>query len=79
MNAGAARNPDWYRNLLANPKVSVELGAETYQARARVVDSAEAEGLIARWAEQSPGHKQRIGQLTASSRRNVPVVVLDRL
>ena len=30
--AGAPTNPDWYYNLLANPKVTVELGSESFPA-----------------------------------------------
>ena len=33
-NAGADNNPDWYHNLKANPEVNVELGNETFPARA---------------------------------------------
>ena len=45
---GAPDNPDWYYNLLANPEVTVELGTETYQARAKVVeDPAERDRLYA--------------------------------
>ena len=32
---GADRHPDWYRNLLAHPEVTVELGTETFTATAR--------------------------------------------
>jgi deazaflavin-dependent oxidoreductase (nitroreductase family) len=35
---GAPRNPAWYHNLVANPRVTVELGGETFQADARVTD-----------------------------------------
>jgi deazaflavin-dependent oxidoreductase (nitroreductase family) len=30
--AGAPTNPDWYHNLVANPTVTVERAAETYEA-----------------------------------------------
>ena len=32
--AGSDRNPDWYRNLRANPDVTIEAGDETIVARA---------------------------------------------
>ena len=35
-NAGAPRDPDWYRNLVANPDVTVEMGAEVFEATAMV-------------------------------------------
>jgi len=31
---GSPRHPDWYRNLEANPEVTVEVGTETFRARA---------------------------------------------
>ena len=30
--AGSPKNPPWYYNLLANPKVTVEVGDDTYSA-----------------------------------------------
>src|SRR4029450_2120527 len=35
---GAPSHPDWYRNLSANPLVTVELPGETFHAKARVAD-----------------------------------------
>src|SRR3954470_22161636 len=34
-NAGAPKHPDWYRNLLANPAVTVEAEGREYAATAR--------------------------------------------
>ena len=31
-NAGARRHPDWYRNLVANPDVTVEVEGAEYPA-----------------------------------------------
>ncbi|WP_040784842.1 nitroreductase family deazaflavin-dependent oxidoreductase [Nocardia pneumoniae] len=33
-NVGAPRHPDWYLNLRKNPRVTVEVGEETYPALA---------------------------------------------
>jgi deazaflavin-dependent oxidoreductase (nitroreductase family) len=33
-NTGAAEHPQWYRNLVADPSVTVEAGARTYAATA---------------------------------------------
>ncbi|HEX5441777.1 MAG TPA: nitroreductase/quinone reductase family protein, partial [Ktedonobacterales bacterium] len=46
-NAGAVRHPDWYRNLVANPEVTVELWDETFQTRAVVAEGEEYDRL---WA-----------------------------
>ena len=34
-NAGAPRHPDWYRNLVAHPDVTVEVTGETYAGPGR--------------------------------------------
>ena len=38
--AGAPTNPDWFHNLVAHPSVTVELGTDTYEATAEVVEGA---------------------------------------
>jgi deazaflavin-dependent oxidoreductase (nitroreductase family) len=71
-NRGAPTNPGWYHNLVAHPEVTVELGTETFKARATVVESAEGERL---------GHiqAQKIPFLaTVMAIRRVPVVLLER-
>src|SRR5216683_5441774 len=42
---GAPRNPPWYHNLVANPLVTVEVGAEKFKARAAQVHRVERERL----------------------------------
>src|SRR5215210_5617877 len=43
--AGAPGHPDWYHNLVANPTVKVEVGTETYDARAVVITGDERDRL----------------------------------
>lgn len=43
--AGAPRNPSWFHNLRANPSVTVELGDQSFQARAVVTAGEERERL----------------------------------
>src|SRR4051812_28054628 len=45
---GAPSHPDWYRNLVANPEVTVEAGHEIYKAQAVVATGEERERL---WAK----------------------------
>lgn len=40
-NAGAAKPPDWYGNLVANPRVIVETPDATYDATARTLTGAD--------------------------------------
>src|SRR5256712_2541316 len=35
---GAPSNPDWYRNLIATPIATVEVGTETFEVKARVAE-----------------------------------------
>lgn len=72
---GAPTHPAWYLNLLAHPVVTLEVGGETFQARAHVASGPERDGLYARHAEVHPGftdYQQRTSRV-------IPVVVLERL
>ena len=72
---GAPTHPAWYRNLVAHPLVTVEVGPETFQARARVTDGAERERLFAQHAADSPA----FSDYQRRTSRVIPVVVLERL
>lgn len=72
---GAPTNPDWYFNLIANPIVTVELGTETFQARATAAQGAERERLYAQHAELMPGFAEYQQKTT----REIPVIILERL
>ena len=73
-NAGAATHPDWYRNLLAHPEVTVEVGNETFEAIAVVTEGSERQRLWTRVVELYPffaDHQAKIA-------RQIPVIVLRR-
>jgi deazaflavin-dependent oxidoreductase (nitroreductase family) len=72
--AGADTNPDWYHNLVANPDVTVELGTETYQARAVVVPGESRDRIYAEQASRYPG----FAEYAAKTKRVIPVVELRR-
>ena len=72
---GAPRNPSWYHNLIANPRVTVELGGETFQADARVTDPDERRRLYDRHADIFPGFRD----YEAKTSRTIPVIVLKRV
>lgn len=70
---GAPTNPDWYHNLLANPRAEVEVGTEAFDVNARVAQGEERERI---WQEQmrfSPG----FGDYEEKTERQIPVVILD--
>jgi deazaflavin-dependent oxidoreductase (nitroreductase family) len=73
---GAPKDPAWYHNLVANPKVGVEVGAEQFHARATVVPEPERSRLFAKMAAKSPAfttYQQK------ASPRVIPVVALTRV
>lgn len=73
-NAGAPAHPDWYRNLLAHPQVSVEVGNETFKAVASVAEGTERQKLWNRIVELYPFFADHQAKIT----RQIPVIVLTR-
>jgi deazaflavin-dependent oxidoreductase (nitroreductase family) len=72
--AGADTNPDWYHNLRAHPEVRIEVGTETLDVTARVLDPEDREPL---WEEQKrryPG----FADYETKTDRVIPVVLLER-
>ncbi|ONK10034.1 nitroreductase/quinone reductase family protein [Streptomyces sp. MP131-18] len=69
---GSPRHPDWYHNLLAEPRVTVEDGVFTYEAEATVLRGAERDEIFARAAEADPGW----AEYQARTTRVIPVVAL---
>jgi deazaflavin-dependent oxidoreductase (nitroreductase family) len=53
-NAGAPRHPDWYHNLVANSRVTVEVNGDTYPATAVLTRGAERDRLFNEIAAQYP-------------------------
>jgi deazaflavin-dependent oxidoreductase (nitroreductase family) len=72
---GAPTNPAWYWNIVANPIVTVELGGETFQARASLAEGADRDRLYAAHAAEHPAFKD----YEAKTTRVIPVVRLDRI
>jgi deazaflavin-dependent oxidoreductase (nitroreductase family) len=52
---GSPTNPDWYHNLKAHPKITVEVGTETFPVEATEVTGAERDDLWRRLVEIRPG------------------------
>ncbi|GAA1797399.1 nitroreductase/quinone reductase family protein [Actinomadura chokoriensis] len=69
---GAPKDPAWFRNLVANPRVTVESGDFTYEADAVVLAGGERDAAFARAAEADPGW----AEYEARSGRTLPVVAL---
>jgi deazaflavin-dependent oxidoreductase (nitroreductase family) len=73
-NAGAPTHPDWYRNLVAHPEVTVEVGSETFDGTAVVAEGSERQRLWTRIVELYPFFADHQAKIT----RQIPVVVLER-
>jgi deazaflavin-dependent oxidoreductase (nitroreductase family) len=71
--AGAPTNPDWYHNLVANPRASIEVGDQTLNVVARVADGETRERLWSRQKELYPG----FADYEAKTTRQIPVVILE--
>ena len=73
--AGAPTNPAWYLNLLANPRVSVEVGTDSFEAEATPIEGPERDRLYAEQVERVPG----FGEYQEKTDRVIPVVALTRV
>ncbi len=75
-SGGSATHPAWYRNLLADPVVTIEYGAETFRARASTAAEPERTRLFDEQAAVMPFFDGYRKQVRA---REIPVVVFERL
>jgi deazaflavin-dependent oxidoreductase (nitroreductase family) len=71
---GSSKHPAWYLNLVADPEVHVQVGSDRFTARARPATAEEKprlwELMTAIWPAYD-GYQRR-------TRRDIPVVILDR-
>jgi deazaflavin-dependent oxidoreductase (nitroreductase family) len=72
---GEPTHPDWYRNLVANPDVTLEVGGETFSARAEVAEGGERRRLFDQQAAEMPF----FAEYERKTPREIPVVVLTRV
>jgi deazaflavin-dependent oxidoreductase (nitroreductase family) len=68
--AGADTNPDWYHNLVANPRVTVEVGTDTYAADAAPVAGEERDKIYGEQGRRYPG----FAEYQEKTSRVIPVV-----
>ncbi|MER6002470.1 nitroreductase/quinone reductase family protein [Nonomuraea angiospora] len=71
-NAGGAAHPAWYHNVLANPRVVVELGEDRFAARAVPLEGEERDRLYARQAAINPA----FATYQQNTERVIPVIAL---
>ena len=70
---GDDRDPDWYRNLVANPEIELTVDGETLELTARI---ASAEEKAEMWPRIVEAYKGYAGYQKKTD-RNIPVVVCE--
>jgi F420H(2)-dependent quinone reductase len=70
---GSPTQPEWYRNLLADPDVTVQDGPDVYEMRAREVEGDEKATWWARALEVWPAY----ADYQQRTDRSIPVVLLE--
>ena len=70
---GAPEHPGWYRNLVADPEVEVQVGTRHVKARARTVTGEERARLWKQALEFWPPY----ADYQKKTEREIPVVVLE--
>lgn len=71
---GAPEHPKWYRNLVAEPKVTLQVGAEKFAGVARTASPEEKARLWPAMAAIWPDYDQ----YQTKTERDIPVVIVDR-
>jgi deazaflavin-dependent oxidoreductase (nitroreductase family) len=72
---GSPTHPDWYRNLVAHPTVTLEADGEEFTARAKVSEGAERKRLLKIHSTAMPffgAYERRV------KKREIPVIALER-
>ena len=73
---GGPADPQWFRNLVANPRTTVEVGADTVEVQAKVLDGDARHEIWSKQKELMPGFAEYEAQ--AKGIREIPVVLLER-
>jgi deazaflavin-dependent oxidoreductase (nitroreductase family) len=80
-NGGSPTHPNWYYNLKAHPRITVEVGTQTFTVLAEELGgTARAElwpKLVAEWPKPVAGSPD-LGAAQAGTTRQFPVLLLTR-
>ncbi|HUZ97952.1 MAG TPA: nitroreductase family deazaflavin-dependent oxidoreductase [Gaiellaceae bacterium] len=71
---GAPEHPGWYRNILKNPHVNVQIKGEKFHAHPRTAEGEERERLWKQMNKMWPHYDE----YQTKTDREIPVVVLER-
>lgn len=72
---GHAHHPSWYLNLVDDPEVDLQVGAERFKGRAR---TATGDERVALWKLMT-GIFPNYDEYQAKTEREIPIVVLERV
>ncbi len=70
---GADHHPDWFHNVVAHPRIRIEVGAKELEVSARVASDDERAPIWARQKQLMPG----FAEYEAGTPRRIPVVLLE--
>jgi proline iminopeptidase len=70
---GAPDHPSWYKNLVANPEVEIQVGTQKLKAKARTVTGEERATLWQEAVKFWPPY----ADYAKKTEREIPVVMLD--
>ena len=71
---GAPTDPAWLLNIRANPEVAIQVGAERFEAVARVVPTDQRDRLWRVMTQIYPDYDE----YAQRAKREIPIVVLER-
>jgi deazaflavin-dependent oxidoreductase (nitroreductase family) len=74
-NRGSAHHPSWYHNLVAHPRVTVEVGSSTFDAVAHVAAGDERDRL---WDFVATAKPFFLDFAAKAAPREIPIIVLRR-
>jgi deazaflavin-dependent oxidoreductase (nitroreductase family) len=74
-NGGAPKHPAWYLNLIDHPEVEIQVGPETFAARARAATAEEKPELWQKMVELFPLY----ASYQAKAGREIPLVIVERV
>ena len=72
---GAVTPPDWYLNLVSDPRVEVQVKADRYHAEARTATQEQRPDMWRTMTNMYPGYDD----FQARIERQIPVVILTRV
>jgi deazaflavin-dependent oxidoreductase (nitroreductase family) len=72
---GAPDHPQWYKNLVEQPEVGLQIKADTFQAKARTANAEEKPALWKQMAAIWPSYDD----YQKKTSREIPLVILERI